>query len=71
MSLLIYNEKTGEARLTVANPEGKVFGNYIKAGFKPICRIYGRDRIARNFPPEDRKFYDEVCNRILKDEHVY
>ncbi len=41
--VLLYNETTGELKVSGANLSGSVFKKYIKEGFKPIGQISGFD----------------------------
>lgn len=41
MKVLLYNETTGELKITGANLSGRVFKKYIEEGFKPIGQVSG------------------------------
>lgn len=70
MKLLIYNEKDGEVKLTVASTKGPVFRKYVKQGYKSVCYVFGWGPAVtalNKFCKEDDKII-KTYEKILRDE---
>jgi len=49
---LIYNDKTGDVKITQADKTGKKYTNYINNGYKVIGEISGFNVVVKGKTPE-------------------